>query len=157
MSALAFTVIGKPQPAGSKKGYVNPKTGKVIITDAAKGSRPWKQQVAGEALASTNGTPFAGPVQLTLLFFVARPKSHYGTGRNAGTLKPTAPRYPTTRPDATKLLRAVEDALTDAGVWGDDAQVVEQFVRKRYGSPERVEIGVSSLPAFTEAGRARRE
>lgn len=153
MSTLAFTVLGTPQPAGSKKGYVNPKTGKVIITDAAKGSRPWKQQVAGEALARTNGTPFAGPVELALTFFVARPKAHYGTGRNAAKLKPTAPRYPTTRPDATKLLRAVEDALTGI-VYADDAQVINQYVSKLYGSPERVEIAVCAMPGSTEAGRA---
>ena len=48
------------------------------------------------------------------------------------------------RPDATKLVRAVEDALTGL-VWRDDAQVVIQTVRKRYGHPERAEIFVQEI------------
>jgi hypothetical protein len=28
---VTFRVLGKPQPAGSKKGFVNPKTSKVVI------------------------------------------------------------------------------------------------------------------------------
>jgi hypothetical protein len=49
MTVLRFSVFGKPQPAGSKKGFVNPKTGRVIITEDAKNSKPWRQQVAGAA------------------------------------------------------------------------------------------------------------
>jgi Holliday junction resolvase RusA-like endonuclease len=148
MAEFTFTVIGKPQPAGSKKGFVNPKSGRVIITDDAKKSRPWKQQVAGEARARMGGVPFAGPVDLTVTFFVRRPKGHYGTGRNANVLKPSAPAFPTTRPDTTKLVRAVEDAMSDAAVWGDDAQVVDQHAFKRYceaGEPERCEVTVRSM------------
>ncbi len=146
---FTFTVIGKPQPAGSKRGFVNPKNGRVIITDDAKKSRPWKQEVAGEARAQMGGVPFAGPVVLTLTFFVRRPKGHFGTGRNAAVLKPSAPAYPTTRPDLTKYIRAVEDAMSDANVWGDDAQVVDQHAYKRYcepGGAERCEVTVRAMP-----------
>ena len=38
-------------------------------------------------------------------FRFVRPKSHYGTGRNAKKLKPSAPPHHTQKPDATKLLR----------------------------------------------------
>jgi predicted secreted protein len=48
-STVHFTVLGKPQPAGSKSAYLNPKTGKLNVTDSNKKSRPWKQQVAGAA------------------------------------------------------------------------------------------------------------
>jgi hypothetical protein len=34
----------------------------------------------------------------------------------------------------TKLLRAVEDALTVAEVWHDDAQVTDTLVRRRYAT-----------------------
>jgi len=60
-----------------------------------------------------------------MLFFLARPKSHYRTGRNADRLRENAPRRPAKMPDLSKLVRATEDALTDAGLWRDDAQVVE--------------------------------
>ena len=47
----------------------------------------------------------------------------------------------------TKLVRAVEDALTGL-VWRDDAQVVVQTVRKRYGHPERAEVLVQEINAW---------
>lgn len=43
---VAFTVLGKPQPAGSKRAFVNPKNGRAIVTEDNKKSKPWKQQVA---------------------------------------------------------------------------------------------------------------
>ncbi len=49
------------------------------------------------------------------------------------------------KPDATKLVRALEDALTRI-VWKDDAQVVTQVVHKRFGEPERAEVYVDSFP-----------
>lgn len=133
---ITFYVHGKPEPAGSKRAFVNPKTGKAIVTDANAKSKPWKQEVAQTArLALPEGfTPLDGPVRLVVDFYVARPKGHYGTGKNAGTLREGAPDYPTTKPDATKLLRGLEDALTGI-VWRDDSQIVSQTVRKRYGTP----------------------
>lgn len=38
-------------------------------------------------------------------------------------------------PDLDKLVRAVGDALTDAGVWSDDAQVVAWNAWKRRTAP----------------------
>lgn len=142
---MRFTVYGKPQPAGSKRGFVNKKTGAVIITDAAKGSRPWKQEVAGVAKAAMGSRiPWDLPLELTVDFYLARPKGHFNT---KGELRPKAPKVPAVRPDATKLLRAVEDALTGI-VWRDDAQVVLQVVAKHYADAplpaERCEVEVSA-------------
>ena len=40
--------------------------------------------------------------------------------------------WPCRMPDLSKLIRSTEDALTDAGVWTDDARVVEVVARKVY-------------------------
>jgi Holliday junction resolvase RusA-like endonuclease len=157
MSGVAFTVYGKPQPAGSKRGFPIKRggeyTGKVAVVDDAKGSRAWKQEVASVAVKAMSGTlddlPFVilnGPLMLEVTFYLARPKSHYRTGKHAELLREAAPAYPTTRPDATKLVRAVEDAMTGI-VWNDDAQVVTQVVHKRYGIPERACIRVGRIGA----------
>ena len=131
---LEFTVLGKPQPAGSKRGipiYRGKKgakqfTGRVAVVDDAKRSKPWQALVSAAAAdALGGGEQLAGPLVLEVDFYVTRPAGHYGSGRNAEVLRAAAPRYPTTRPDVTKLLRGVEDALTSV-VWHDDAQVVEQ-------------------------------
>lgn len=143
---VEFEVLGRPQPAGSKKAFKHPHTGRIIVTDDAKKSAPWKQQVAGAAAAQLelDGELLRGPLKLEVCFYLARPKGHYGSGRNAGVLKASAPEYPAVKPDTTKLLRAVEDALTGV-VWADDAQVVDQAAYKRYGAPERCRVRITQL------------
>lgn len=141
MSAVGFTVYGTPAPAGSKKGFVNRKTGRVIITDDAKNSRPWKAQISDKAAEAMAGAPLLdGPVVLHLLFVVTRPKGH--TGKRG--LLPSAPAHPTTRPDVLKLARAVEDALSGI-VYRDDAQIVAELLVKEYGEPARVEINAATV------------
>jgi Holliday junction resolvase RusA-like endonuclease len=67
-----------------------------------------------------------------MLFVLERPKTDWGTGRNAGRLKPRAPAWPLKRPDSTKLVRAVEDALTGI-LWSDDSVIVlGPIAAKRY-------------------------
>lgn len=146
---MRFTVYGKPQPAGSKRGFVNRKTGKVIITDDAKSSRPWKQEVAGAAVAAMGErSPWDVPLEMSVTFYFARPKSHL---KADGAVKPKAPGWPSVRPDTTKLVRAVEDALTGI-IFRDDALVVDQIASKRYGSPERCEIEVTAAFPDQERG-----
>lgn len=139
---LAFTVHGTPEPAGSKKAVPmgrgpGARWGVVDANPKAKGWKGKVEQVAGEVMA---GRPLlTGPLELRCAFYRARPKGHFGKRG----LRDAAPPYPTTKPDTTKLLRGVEDALTGV-VWHDDAQVVVQIVCKLYG-PERVEIEVREL------------
>lgn len=47
------------------------------------------------------------------------------------------------------LLRAVGDALTDAGVWADDAQMIATTARKAYAGGPRDPLGAVG-PARTE-------
>jgi Holliday junction resolvase RusA-like endonuclease len=150
MRTIRFSVLGKAQPAGSKKGFVHPHTKRVVIVDDAKKSRPWKQQVAGAAAEQMDGDLLAGPLELDITFVLGRPRSHYGTGANSGRVRPSSPAFPITRPDATKLLRAAEDAMQGV-IYRDDAQIVDQNVRKRYGSPERCEVVVRELVNELEA------
>ncbi len=126
-----------PRPGGSKTPFYNKKTGKMGVRDACKYNKTWRDAVRGACLEAYQGPPLTGPIAMTVIFYMPRPKCHYGTGCNAGKLKPSAPQYPTTRPDRTKLLRSTEDALTDVGLWRDDAQVVHGLVSKRYSVSEQ--------------------
>ena len=150
--SLSFVVYGEAVPTGSKRAGFNRKTGRsfTIPDEGSKRRDAWRdqiQQVAGRIMARTLTGQMTGlltgPLRLELHFYRARPRGHYGTGRNEGVLKPSAPAFPTTKPDVTKLTRAVEDALTGI-VWRDDAQVVELTARKFYGTPERVEVMVET-------------
>jgi Holliday junction resolvase RusA-like endonuclease len=115
---LAITVYGRPAPQGSKKSIGN---GRFI--EASKYLPAWRKAVKdaaiaakGEAETLTNG------VQVSVSFYLERPKS---------VPKKSRP-LPTVMPDLSKLVRGVEDALTDAGVWADDAQVVKMIAFKYY-------------------------
>ena len=70
-----------------------------------------------------------GPAKLELVFTFPRPKSHV---LKSGGLAKGAPAHKTSSPDLSKLIRCVEDSLTDAKVWTDDSYVVEVNALKRY-------------------------
>lgn len=132
MNEIDFWVPGIPQPGGSKQGFYNPKLGRVIISDAnEKKVKPWRaavSQVASESIS----TMLEGPLRMRMDFVFPRPKGHFGSGKNAGVLKRSAPAFPAVKPDATKLLRSTEDALKGI-LWKDDSQIVTQAATKRYG------------------------
>jgi Holliday junction resolvase RusA-like endonuclease len=129
--ALVVVVHGIPGPQGSKSH----KGGGRMVESSAK-VKPWRVAVvdaAVEARQKVEGyQPLTGAVALSMTFTLARPKSHFGTGRNAGVLRPSAPRRPSVKPDLSKLVRATEDALTTALVYRDDAQVVDYVGLGKY-------------------------
>jgi Holliday junction resolvase RusA-like endonuclease len=152
MDPIEIIVAGTPQPGGSKNAFArrNPKwkpgmpkylrylhdgEGRPILTvvDDNPKTAGWKKAVKAAALAQTEGMelPLEGALIVNMTFYVGRPKGHFGTGRNARLLKDSAPLRPPVRPDALKLARPVEDALTGV-LWGDDAQTTDLVIRKRY-------------------------
>lgn len=139
---VSFRVLGLAVPAGSKKAFVNQYTGRPSVVDSS-GSRgkAWRSDVRDVAERAMATDPYEGPLFLVVRFLIERPKTHFGSGRNASILKDGAPIAPTKRPDATKLLRGVEDALTGL-VWKDDAQISAQLVEKVYAPRSCVEVAV---------------
>ena len=95
------------------------------------------QQKAPEQLLS-------GPLRVDLSFYFHRPKAHFGTGRNAGTLKLSAPTHYTSKPDRDNLDKLVLDALTGI-FWIDDSQVCDGRITKQYSSRPRTEITIEEL------------
>ncbi len=120
----------------------------------AAGSRPmirmydpstaegWKSSIAAAAQPFLPQTPLASALVVNLHFVMPRPASHYGSGKNSSTLKPTAPHWYAKKPDRDNLDKAVLDALTTLGMWGDDAQVVDGRVGKRYQRSRDERTGV---------------
>lgn len=116
---LRVFVAGNPAPQGSKR-YV----GRGISIETCKRLPEWRADIRN-ALLTDLGEPRMtfgnAPVSLNVEAILPRPKS-------AGKTK----RVPAAkRPDWDKLSRAIGDAITSAGVWLDDAQVVDGRLRKR--------------------------
>jgi Holliday junction resolvase RusA-like endonuclease len=122
-------VRDRPAPQGSKRGFVNPRTQRVQLVEMSPHVGNWREAVRSEALkalqAQPGWRPLDEPVHGFMVFTTVRPRSHYRTGKNSHLLRPDAPIQPPSAPDLSKLLRSTEDALTAAGVWRDDARVVE--------------------------------
>ena len=122
MTPLRIVVYGVPIPKGSTRAFI-PKgwTRPIITADNAK-SKPWQESVVAAAREALAGAvPILEPVSLAVSFYLPRPKS--------------APRRitrPIKKPDLDKLLRCVKDGLTRAGVYRDDAQVIEVLASKAF-------------------------
>jgi Holliday junction resolvase RusA-like endonuclease len=128
-TAIQFFVHGLPVPQGSKKVI----RGNLIEMADAR-LRSWRQDVASaakNAMSQEGAEAGIEPVDVRLMFFLPRPQGHYGTGKNANRLKPSAPATPTVHPDLDKLCRSVLDALTGI-VFRDDKQVVSLTAAKLY-------------------------
>lgn len=143
---LAFFAPGRPRAKGSTRSFRHAKTGAQITLGANPKSKAWQGVVACAALEA-GATPHAGPVCLTVTFTFARPKSHYGTGRNSAKLKGSAPPCPTSRHigDLDKLTRALLDGLTGVAYLDDD-QVVGLTAAKAWrqeGRPEGAYVHVA--------------
>jgi Holliday junction resolvase RusA-like endonuclease len=132
IARVEFFVPGIPAPKGSMKAFMPKGWKRPVLTHDNKRTKPWQQAVQATAHAAMDGrAPFDGAVRLVVEFFLLRPAGHSGTGKNAGVVRSSAPRWPETKPDWDKLSRLVGDALTGIA-YHDDARVVEAVVRKFY-------------------------
>jgi Holliday junction resolvase RusA-like endonuclease len=128
-----FIVFGAPATKGSTVSFLG-KGGKVITKTDSTGLASWTQAVGWAARAA----------RLTL-----RPRSQ-GVAVSASFqfVKPASAKqraFPTVKPDADKVARALLDALTGVA-YIDDAQVVWLCVSKVYGPDARTTVRVSDYP-----------
>lgn len=142
--AIQFFVPGIARTAGSKIASKT-KEGKPFVRPAGKFTKAWMDTVRYFAYQHVNRMCLLqGAVKLSITFFIARPKGHYGTGRNADILKNSAPTYPISTPDLSKLTRAVEDALTGL-IWKNDSCIVIHSINKVYGGPCGAKILIEEI------------
>ena len=92
-------------------------------------------------------SPFEGPLKVDLDFWIPRPKSHYGTGKNSHVLKEQhSDGYHTQKPDIDNLRKLVMDALNGV-FWVDDSQICQgRTIKRWYAMPEgAIDISVEKL------------
>lgn len=126
---IEFWVPGIPQPGGSKRAFpIKRKDGSVgvAVSDDNPKVKGWREVVVAYATEACT-SPLEGPVRLEIEFFLPRPQGHF----SKKGLRASAPLFPAVRPDTTKLVRALEDALAGLA-WRNDAQVVIQNASKLY-------------------------
>lgn len=132
--SLHFRVLGTPAPQGSKRHV-----GHGVMVESSKKVGPWREAVKAAYLNryGIRRSPLDGPLQLSVVFDLPKPAS-----------APKRFTRPAKRPDLDKLLRSTMDALTDCGVWRDDAQVVRIIAEKQYAvNPPGAAISVTEFGA----------
>ena len=135
--ALVVVAYGDPAPQGSKTRGRNGG----VYESSAKTLKPWREAVKWAVIEAVDRARWStvakpGGVDLDITVTRERLASHFGTGRNAGIVKPWAvDALPTTQPDGDKLERAIWDALKWGGVYEDDSQVTDWSGRKRFAHP----------------------
>lgn len=113
---MRIVVYGTPAPQGSKKFVGLSKSGHGVMIESSKKVKPWRQDVKAAALEARAGAaPLDGPLIVRMVFTLPKPASAPKRRRI----------WPMRKPDVSKLARSTEDALTEAGIWSDDARVVE--------------------------------
>lgn len=143
---MIITVRGIPAPQGSKRHV-----GGGRMVEQSKAVGPWREAIRAETQKirqQRHIPPVSRPVDVEIQFILPRPKSHYGTGRNAKILRVSAPEFPAGRPDLDKLARAVLDGLTDGGAFNDDSQVVILRLAKVYADFESPGCEISVTEAI---------
>lgn len=127
--SLVLVIPGEPVAQPRTKATVI--AGRAHVYTPKGGIADWKAMVRKMAFDAHCGEPLAGPVRVDCEFVFSRPKGHFGTGKNAGQLKSSAPYWHTAKPDRDNLDKACLDALKDV-LLADDKSVCCGTLIKRY-------------------------
>ena len=87
-----------------------------------------KKKVIPQIVEQFMEKPFVDAVLLEINFYIQRPKSHY----NKYDIKPSAPRYKTTKPDLDNHVKFYCDILVDCKVIEDDNQIISLVATKNF-------------------------
>lgn len=127
---INFFVPGTPAPQGSKRHVGG---GRMI--ESSKKLKPWREAVRKAAAQHLDDSGLDGPLRVSMDFYLPKPqRSKFGN-------------YPAGKPDADKLARAVNDALTDSGLIFDDSRIVSLHVRKHWAI-ERTGVAITIEPLW---------
>jgi Holliday junction resolvase RusA-like endonuclease len=133
MFDLTIDVQGDPASQGSHS-VIN---GRIVQVNSSKHKR-WRNAVVFAALdlITDDWKPIDEPVELSVIFYLPRPK----------TVQDRL--LPSVMPDLDKLIRAVADSLTDAGIYADDSRIVRISAAKVYADDRGsgALIRVNTLP-----------
>lgn len=122
--SITFHVEGTPAPQGSKTRT------RYGMFEASKRVKPWRELVKQAAIRAGDDNSLLGPLRppyrVDMWFFIQKPR----TTRAAHPVAPTVG-------DIEKLARAVNDALTDAGLIEDDRHIVTLRAEKAWAVGEK--------------------
>ncbi|MDP3869156.1 RusA family crossover junction endodeoxyribonuclease [Phenylobacterium sp.] len=136
---LVFSFSGDPRGQGRPRAA---KRGGFISVYKDPKSRKYEDSVAEVAAQAMAGrTPFVGALSASYRFRLPIPTSYPKWRREAMAAGEIAP---TTKPDLSNMLKAMEDGMNGV-VFVDDCQIVRTFLTKIYHPTPGVDVRVAPL------------
>jgi Holliday junction resolvase RusA-like endonuclease len=114
---------------GDPKGQPRPRlcaAGEHVRVYTPRSAKGWKDAVYMAAWRQGIKQPIPGPIRVSMVFFFERPGRLTTNGSPGGSVAHMA------KPDIDNIVKATLDALTDAGIWKDDAHVSMIYAEKVY-------------------------
>lgn len=133
---MKFEIVGNPV---SLKRYRYTKTG--FTYDPSKRD---KADFLAKCMNNRPNKPIKTAVSVKLEFYFVRPKSHFGTGKNSGKLKMSAPAFHIKTPDLDNLVKFVLDSLNGV-FYEDDRQINNLLAWKGYGEYAHINITMEAI------------
>jgi Holliday junction resolvase RusA-like endonuclease len=137
MSEGPFKFSVPCEPKGKSRPRFN---GKFVYSD--KRQVNWENMFALYSAEHRPDKPLEGPLSLSILFVLNRPKRLQRKKDHDGLLPCDK------KPDLDNCIKSVQDSLNDQGWWHDDAQVARIVTGKAYsekGMPARIEVQISQM------------
>ena len=130
---MKFFVNCNPPTATAQEKKVALVKGRVVFYEPSN-LKAAKSHLTFHLLRHRPKEPLKGPLSLTVLWLFPKGKNHKdGTWR-------------ITRPDTDNLEKMLKDCMTRCGFWKDDAQVVKEYVEKKWSeNPVGIEIEIVKL------------
>lgn len=144
MQSVSFTVAGDAAPYRERTRIIKPKgrQGYLVTSRKEDSTSNYQAAIRLQAQSAMNGRdPIDGAVELRATIYMAIPSSWPAYKRamaENGLLRPCL------RPDATNVLKCIEDAMSSV-VFVDDACVTDQVIKKRYSTRPRLEVTVTKV------------
>ena len=135
---VEFVVPGEAKTERKRQRFV-PGVGVTGMRNDQPDRAVYKARISERAFAECH-EPLQGPLLAEFVVVQPKPKS-YPKSPTKG--KPW-PDHWTAKPDADNYVKLASDALTGI-VWGDDAQITDLVVRKRFGDRDELRIRVREL------------
>lgn len=140
MTAITIVVPGNPVGKGRPRAFQTRGPRRTIRMHTPEKTRNYEQTIALAGREAMQGRdPLGGPVSIQLSIFMPIPASWSKSKREAAAAGGV---MPITKPDASNVLKAVEDALNGIA-YIDDSQIIDARISKRYSHEPRIEIAIS--------------
>lgn len=127
---MNFSVFVQGLPKGQPRPRAFARNGVARVYDPGT-AEAWKSEIAVALRQHIPPNATDRAVSVLLAFQMPRPKTHL---RKDGSLKDSASRLHTSKPDLDNLAKAVLDTMTQLGMYRDDSQIYLLELRKEYAT-----------------------